>query len=150
MKRASDPRHEQHDRCGVEEGASRLDGGLEVLRQPSIAPDPSEEPFDDPTARVYREADLIGIFAHDLDRDQRGRGELLTGIPAVSEDPLDEREDAAGSPQKRSATVTILDARRMRFEYEAAAVGVDERMALAPVDLLSGIVTRVARWPRLS
>ena len=32
----------------------------------------------------------------------------------------------------------------MRFEYEAAAVGVDERMALAPVNLLSGVVTA---WP---
>jgi hypothetical protein len=29
----------------------------------------------------------------------------------------------------------------MRFEYEATAVGVDQRVALAPVDLLSGIVT---------
>src|SRR5208282_3857921 len=95
-------------------------------------------------ARVYREADLIGIFAHDLDCDQRGRGDLLTGISAVSEDPLDEREDAARSPQKRSAAVTILDARRMRFEHEAAAVGVDERMALASVNLLSGVVTA---WP---
>ncbi len=32
----------------------------------------------------------------------------------------------------------------MRFEHEAAAVGVDERMALASVDLLSSIVTA---WP---
>ncbi len=29
----------------------------------------------------------------------------------------------------------------MRFEHEAAAVGVDERMALAPVDFLARIVT---------
>ena len=29
----------------------------------------------------------------------------------------------------------------MRFEHEATPVGVDERMALASVDLLSGIVT---------
>jgi hypothetical protein len=32
----------------------------------------------------------------------------------------------------------------MRFEHEAAAVGVDERMALASVDLLSNIVTAQA------
>ena len=43
--------------------------------------------------------------------------------------------------QKRSAAVAILDARRMRFEQEATPVGVDERVALAPVDLLSSIVT---------
>ena len=29
----------------------------------------------------------------------------------------------------------------MRFEHEATPVGVDERMALAPVDLLARIVT---------
>jgi hypothetical protein len=30
---------------------------------------PTEEPFDDPAARVDGEADLIGIFAHDFDGD---------------------------------------------------------------------------------
>jgi hypothetical protein len=65
---------------------------------------------------------------------QRGLGDLFTGISAVGEDALDEREDAPRSPQKRSAAVAILDARRMRFEHEATPVGVDERVALAPVD----------------
>src|SRR5208283_4642886 len=121
--------------CGVEEGACRVDCGLEVLCQPSIAPNPRKQPFDDPAPRVNSEADLIGVLAHDLDRDQRRRGDLLTGIPAVGEDPLDEREDAARSLQKRSAAVAILDARRMRFEHEATPVRVDKRMALAAVDL---------------
>jgi hypothetical protein len=62
-------------------------------------------------------------------------------LPAIGEDPLDEREDAARSPQKRSAAVAILDGRRRRFEDEATSVRVDERMALASVDLLSSIVT---------
>src|SRR4249919_2160207 len=87
------------------------------------------------------EADLVGIFAHDFDGDQRGRGDLFPGISAVGEDALNEREDAPRSPQKRSAAVAILDARRMRFEHEATPVGVDERVALAPVDLLACIVT---------
>ena len=125
-------------------GRRARSGGLEVLCQSSIAPNPCEEPLDDPAPRVNSESDLIGILAHDLDRDQRGLGDLLTGIPAVGEDPLDEREDAARSPQQRSATVAILDACRMRFEDEATSVRVDERMALASVDLLSGIVTA---WP---
>ena len=95
------------------------------------------------TQRRNGEADLIGVLAHDLDRDQRCRGDLLAGIPAVGEDPLDEGEDAPRDLHKRSA-VTILDARRMRFEHETAPVRVDERMALASVDLLSSIV---AAWP---
>ena len=130
---ASDPAHEQHDGCGVEEGACGVDGGLEVLCQPSIAPNPGEEPFDDPAARVHGEADLIRVLAHDLDRDQRGLGDLLAGIPAVGEDALNEREDTPRDPQKQSATVAILDARRMRFEHEAAAVGVDHAWRLRPL-----------------
>jgi hypothetical protein len=38
------------------------------------------------------------VLAHDLDRDQGGLGELLTGISAVREHLLDEREDAARGP----------------------------------------------------
>jgi hypothetical protein len=58
----SDPTHEKHDGCGVKERACRVDGGLEVLRQPSIAPDPCKEPLDDPAPRVNSEADLIGAL----------------------------------------------------------------------------------------
>ena len=57
-------------------------------------PDPREKPFDDPTPRVNSKADLIEVLAHDLDRNQRSLGDLLTGISAVGEDPLDEREGA--------------------------------------------------------
>ena len=114
---------------------------LEVLCQPPIAPDPGEEPLDDPAPRVNSEADLIGVLADDLDRDQCGLGDLFTGIPAVGENPLDEREDVPRDSHKRSATIAILDARRVRFEHEATPVRIDERVALAPVELFSGIVT---------
>jgi len=76
------------------------------------------------------EADLIGVLAHDLDGDQRGLGNLLTRVYAVGEDPLDEREDMPRGPQKRSAAVAVLDARRMRFKHEAASIRIDEGMAL--------------------
>src|SRR6476660_9691096 len=110
------------------EGACGVDGSLEVFCQPSIAPDPREEPLDDPTPRVNGEANLIGVLAHDLDRDQCSLGDLLTGISAVGEDTLDEREDAARCPHKRSAAIAILDTRRMRFEHEATPVRVYEHM----------------------
>src|SRR5208337_1072220 len=100
--------------------------------------------LDDPAPRVNGKADLIGVFSHDLDRDQCSLGDLLTGISAVGEDPLDEREDAARCPHKRSAAIAILDTRRMRFEHEAAPVSVYEHMALTSVDLLPSIVTA---WP---
>jgi hypothetical protein len=37
------------------------------------------------------EADLIGVLAHDLG-DQRSLGDLLTDIPTIGEDALDEGE----------------------------------------------------------
>jgi len=37
-------------------------------------------------------------------------------------------------------TFTTPDAAWMRFEHEATLVRIDERMALAPVDLLPGII----------
>ena len=118
--------------------------GLEVFGQPSIAPDPGEEPLDNPTPRVDGEADLIGVLAHDLDRDQRRRGDLFPGIRTVGEDALNKREDAPRDSQKRCATIAVLDTRRMWFENEAAPVRVHKRMALTSVDLLSSIVTA---WP---
>jgi hypothetical protein len=47
----------------------------------------------------------------------------------------------ARGTQKRSAAVAILDAGRMGLDDEAAAVGVDQHVALAPIDLLARIVT---------
>jgi hypothetical protein len=89
----------------------------------------------------HHEANLTGALAHDLDRDQGGLGDLLARITAVGEDPMDEREDAARSLQKRSAAVAIPDPGRMGLDDEAAPVGVNQRVALAPVDLLARIVT---------
>ena len=113
-------------------GARGADGGLEVFCQPPIAPDPGEEPLDDPAPRLNGEADLVRGLAHDLDRDQGGLSNLLTRISAVGEDPLNKWEDAARGVQKRSAAVTILDARRMWLEHKATPIRVDERVALAP------------------
>ena len=48
-----------------------------------------------PAARLDGEADLIGAFAHDLDGDHGGRGDLLAGVAAVGKDLLDERKRAA-------------------------------------------------------
>ena len=84
---------EEHDGGGVEEGAGRGDGGLEVLCQSPVAVDPGEEALHDPAARLDGEADLIGAFAHDLDGDHGGRdiggrsrygGRSWTGSPASS------------------------------------------------------------------
>jgi len=117
--------HEEHDGSGVEERTRGADGSLEVLCQSSIAPDPSKEPLDDPAPWLNGESDLIGILAHNLDRDQRSLGDLPTCISAIGEDPLDEWEDAARDTQKRSAAIAILDACGMWFEHETTAIRIN-------------------------
>ena len=131
---------EEHDGGGVEEGAGRVDGGLEVLCQSPVAVYPGEEALHDPTARLDGEANLIGPFAHDLNGDHSGRGDLLAGVAAVGKDLLDERKRAARGAQQRPVTIAVLDTRRMRIEPEAAPLGVDQRVALAPLDFLARIV----------
>jgi hypothetical protein len=68
---------------GVDSG--RGDRGLEVLCEPAIASDPSEESLDDPSTRQDGEADLIGMLVdtglrrlHALAVDDSRRG---TGLP---------------------------------------------------------------------
>jgi class 3 adenylate cyclase len=65
---------------------------------------------------------LIGVLARDLDRDQRGLGDLLVGIPAVGEDPLDEREDAP------TAMSTRMDAEDLRYVISAYQKCIAETM----------------------
>ena len=43
--------------------------------------------------------------------------------------------------KQRAAAIAVLDARRMGLDDKAAAVGVDQRVTLAPIDLLARIVT---------
>src|ERR1039458_1126958 len=139
--------HEEHDGSSVEESACRIDGGLEVLCQAPVAPDPGEEPLDDPAPWLDGKADLIEVLAHDLNRDQGSLGDLLPRISAVSEDPLDEWEDSARGAQKRSAAIAILDVRRMGFEHEATPIGIDKGMTLASTDPQSrGEARFLSRW----
>jgi hypothetical protein len=114
------------------------------LRSPSPASGcarSGKEPLDDPAPWVNSEANLTGVLTHDLDRDQGGHGDLFAGIPTVGEDPLDKWEGAARSLQKRPAAVAILDTGWMGLDNEATAIGVDQRVALAPVVRLARIVT---------
>ena len=53
---------EEHDGGGVEEGSGRCERRFGVLPEPPVSDDPGEEPFDDPSARVNGEPDLVGGF----------------------------------------------------------------------------------------
>ena len=97
--------------------------------------DPGEEALHDQRRELDGEADLIGAFdAHDLDGDHGGRGDLLAGEPlsATSMNGNEPREAHSSGPR----TMAVLG-RMLGLEHEAAPVGVDRRVALAPLDLLA-------------
>jgi hypothetical protein len=57
----------------------RCSGGFyrsfDVFGEATVAIDPGEEPFDDPSARQHDEAGLTGDFADDLDAYGRSGGD---------------------------------------------------------------------------
>jgi hypothetical protein len=61
-------------------------------------------------------------------------------IPAIGPNVLDERKQGARDLQQRPAGIAILDVGRVRFDKYRPSVGIDQRMALAALDLLSGII----------
>lgn len=63
-----------------------------------------------------------------------------SGIAAVGEDMLDEGEPGAGALQHALGAVAILDIGGVDLDREQAAIGVGQDVALAPVDLLSGVI----------
>jgi hypothetical protein len=63
---------------------------------------------DDDAANVVAESPVFHFFRDEVRRNQCGLGDLLTGISAVGEDALDEREDVPRDSQKRCATIGAL------------------------------------------
>lgn len=63
-----------------------------------------------------------------------------SGIATVREDGLHEGERPAGAFQHALRAIAILDVGGMDLDREQAAVGVGQDVALAPMDLLSGVV----------
>ncbi len=133
------------------------DGGggvaLEVAREPSVAADPGEGPFDDPALGQNHEA--AGVVAlDDLERPSpglgEGGGELWPLVGGVGEDALDEGEQPAGAAQQLDRAVAILDVGRVDAHVEQKPERVDQDVALAPRDLLARVVAlRVERSPPL-
>lgn len=94
------------------------------------------------------EADLIRLFAHDLDGNNGRAHHPLRGVSAVGEGALDEWEELARDLQEQYGAITILDRSRMSLEHKRTSIGIDESVALAAFYFLAGIIT--ARTASLS
>src|SRR6201990_2222477 len=80
------------------------------------------------------------MLTHDLYRDTGRARDALRLIGAVREGRLDERPEAAGCLEERTGPVPILNIGRMCKEQQRPPVRVHERVALAALHLLSGVI----------
>lgn len=69
-----------------------------------------------------------------------GPGHQLSGITAVREDALDEREPATRPLEHRLRTIAVLDVGAMNLDRQEPPVGVGQDVPLAPVDAFSGVI----------
>ena len=128
---------------------------LEVLGQTTAAPQPAERAFDNPTLLEHHKA-LCGIRAlHDLKPRPRSSahrpGCSFALVSAIRNHPLQKRKEPSHLPQDTQTAVPILHVPRQNGAAEHQAERVDNGVALAPFDLLGGIIAhRIDRAPPLS
>src|SRR5829696_101644 len=94
-----------------------------------------------------RKADLVGRLPDDLDGNAGGARGPLSGIARIREGFGDEWERAPRQPQDQRRAVLVLDVGRLGLQDQAAPVGIDHDLPLAPLHLLAGVV---ASGPSLS
>jgi hypothetical protein len=105
--------------------------------------DPGERSFDDPTFGKHEET-MQFMALDDYKRPGAGLGNGGCGfrplIGGISEDPLNEREEAARATiEDEQCAVAILHGGRMDDDVQQQAERVDQDMAFAACDLLGRI-----------
>lgn len=128
---------------------------LDVSGEAPAAVQPAEGAFDDPALGEGDEA-LGGTGP--LDDLERRAGGLANGgggvgalVAAVGDDAFQERKEPAHLLQHRQAAVAVLDVGRQDVHPEHQPERINDGMALAPFDLLAGVVAHGIRaFPPLS
>src|SRR5436190_10413071 len=128
---------------------------LEVFGQPAAAPQPAERAFDNPTLLEHHKA-LGGLRAlHDFKLGPRRSAHGLGGLPAlvrtIRNHPFQKRKEPSHLPQDTQTAIAVLDVAGQNGAAEHQAECVPDGVALAPFDLLGGIIAhRIDRAPPLS
>jgi hypothetical protein len=139
------------DHGEADEGGDGSGVALEVAGETTVAADPGEGAFDDPSFGQDDEAMRLGAL-DDLQLPGAGpgddRGHLRPLIAAVGIDDLDEGKQAAGPTQQQIRAVAILHTGRMDHDVQEEAERIDEDMPLAARDLLARVIAlRIDRRP---
>src|SRR5487761_372696 len=118
-------------------------GGLEILREASTSAEPGKGSFDDPASRQEFEPaggvgaldDLYGPFAD----FGEASFEFGTGIAAVSEHMFQPRIEGFDGFEYGGRPIAVLNAGMMNDGADEVADCIRDDVALAPLDLLSGV-----------
>lgn len=117
---------------------------LEIAREASIAADPRQGSFDDPTFGQDDEAVQL-VALDDLQRPgaalRDGSGRIHVLVAGIGEDALDEREEAARAwIENEPRDVAILHVGSVDDDIQQEAERIDENVPLAARDLLARII----------
>ena len=126
----------------MHEGGDGSRVALEIAHQASVAADPGERALDDPALRQNDELVRVGSF-DDHQTPRSGRCNRACGfrslIAGVGENGLDERKSPAGVLENQPRPVAILHIVGVDDDVQQQTERIDEHMALAPRDFLSGV-----------
>ena len=136
------------DRGDDYEGKERIGEVLPILGEAPVSSEPGEGSLDHPAARQDDEtAHVVGAL-DDLQSQTRDFGDGIDDpmrvVAAVGPDQLQPRVALADLAQHQSRAIAILDAGGMNYDPDWQPLGVDERVKLAALHLLAGVVPHLA------
>ena len=138
------PEHDA-DHGETNEGSNSGGVALKVACQASVATDPSERPFDYPAFWQNLKSGSVRSL-DDLHSPSAGAPyghcHLASGIPAISKNAFDEREQFSCPAQQMESTITVLNVGWMNDDIQQEAQRVDQDVPLATLDLLARVVAR--------
>ena len=122
--------------------------------EPSITPEPGESPLDNPPPPHNFEALLLVRALDDLEPNALAGdigGNLVSLIAAIGEDMLDEGEQTPRLLDQSGGAVAVLDVGGDHLDAEEQSDGIDERVALDPLDFLTRVIpNRILAAPPFS
>src|ERR1700746_277759 len=146
LARFSSPREASRQQANVgdpDPGLSAGDGGLEVLSEATVAPEPSEGALDHPSLRLGFERSYALVAGDDLDRPlaqiSKRVEELWPAIDPIGKDVAQLGEPSPERSQQRHGAMIVLDVGRVDQQGEQQALRVGDDVTFAALHPLGCI-----------
>ena len=115
-----------------------------VLGEPAATIEPGDRALDNPSLRFDDEAFGAVAAFDDFDAQRRNpgdrRGDLMSVVAVVGPDELEPGKAVADFVEHERGAVSVLHSGRVNDDAQRQALCVDQRVKLAALDLLAGVV----------